>query len=331
MMNEDFFCDLTALFWKYYIMEPTKAHFEEMFSYLSDNLVMIGTGKHEFYTDIEQIMENLSGNLIEAESIKLHVLDEWYECQKISQDVYLVYGGIWVRQHEQEGMESLIEMDTRFSLVYRVKDEKCELLHIHHSIPYTEQKNGEYYPKTLSEKAKEALLLAKMYEAKAELDLMTEIYNNVSFKHHVIEKMKSCDGGAMYVFDLDYFKQVNDTYGHAKGDELLKLFASILKRYFDEKAIIGRMGGDEFAVFEFGLQDKERSIKIIKLMRNDFNYASHRILCECMASFSVGIAFVKKSPSAYSDLYSNADSALYRAKELGRKNYYWYDESEFTG
>lgn len=60
MKDEEFFCNLTALFWKYYILEPTKAHFEEMSSYFSEHLVMIGTGKHEFYTDIHQILESMN-------------------------------------------------------------------------------------------------------------------------------------------------------------------------------------------------------------------------------------------------------------------------------
>lgn len=140
-------------------------------------------------------------------------------------------------------------MDTRFSVLYRKENERFELVHIHHSIPYIEQLSGDYYPKTLSEKAQNAMKMAKLFEKKSEMDLMTEIYNNVSFKHHVIKQMKVCESGNLYLFDLDHFKVVNDTHGHIIGDELLKLFSSTLKKSFDSDTIIGRMGGDEFAEY----------------------------------------------------------------------------------
>lgn len=91
-------------------------------------------------------------------------------------DVFLVYGGIWVRQQEGIETETLIEMDTRFSILYRRQGKKCELIHIHHSIPYAEQQQGEYYPKTLSEKASAAMNLVELFKRKSEIDLMTEIY-----------------------------------------------------------------------------------------------------------------------------------------------------------
>lgn len=323
MKNEERLCNLTAMFWKYYLMEPTKEHFEEIFTYLSDQLVMIGTGKHEFYTNIEQILESLTGNLVEAERISFELLDEWYECQMISQDVYVVYGGIWVRQKERLEGETLIEMDTRFSIIYRKQNEKYEIIHLHHSIPYVEQQNGEYYPKTLRKKIEDAIILAKMFEEKSELDLMTEIYNNISFKHHVSDQLNSSDSGNMYLFDLDHFKVVNDTYGHMKGDELLKLFAGILKRNFESNAIIGRMGGDEFAVFEYEPVEKERAIEKLTRMQNEFNAAAKKILGERTASFSVGVVSMTEEKQQYNTIFSNADKALYRAKQLGRGTYYW--------
>lgn len=326
MKNEEFLCDLTALFWRYYVMEPTKEHFEDIFSYFSDQLVMIGTGKHEFFTSVDQILENLKNNLTEAAKIHFQVLDEWYECRRVSQDVYLVYGGIWVRQEEQ-GDGNLIEMDTRFSVIFCKEGKQFQIVHLHHSIPYVEQLNGEYYPKTLSEKAKEAMNLAKMFEEKSELDLMTEIYNNVSFQRHVSEELALCDRANMYLFDLDYFKAVNDTYGHAKGDELLAAFAALLRQHFDNGAIIGRMGGDEFAVFEGSPGEKAQALERLGDMRKEFSAAVHRLLGEGSVSFSVGIVSGQGQEYEYSAMFSKADQALYRAKQSGRQTYYWDEGS----
>lgn len=328
MENEAFFCNLTALFWKYYILEPTKEHFDEIFSYFSEQLVLIGTGKHEFYTNTTQILDSLKENQVEAESIHFHVLDEWYECLMISPEVYLVYGGIWVRQKKRMEHEALIEMDTRFSVLYRKQNDTCKIIHLHHSIPYIDQQNGEYYPKTLSKQATDAILLAKLFEKKSETDLMTELYNNISFRHRVIQQMAVSNKGTLYLFDLDYFKKVNDTYGHITGDELLKLFSHILKQYFAADAVIGRMGGDEFAVFEFVPLEQTFAIQKITRIQTAFNRAARTILCDATATFSVGIVSLTTEGSSYDDLFITADHALYHAKQLGRQTYCWQDVSK---
>ncbi|MEG0277235.1 MAG: diguanylate cyclase [Coprobacillus sp.] len=324
MNDKEYYCNLTALFWRYYLLEPTQDHFEEIFSYLSEELVIIGTGRHEFYTDFNQILKNMSENQIEAISVNFQVLDEWYECLRIDQEVFLVYGGIWVRQQGQLEDKSLIEMDTRFSVIYRKKGDKSEVIHIHHSIPYAEQQQGEYYPKTLSEKAKVAMNLAEKFKRQSELDLMTEVYNNVSFKHHVIQHMRTKDNGTLYLFDLDYFKSVNDTYGHATGDLLLIEFSRLLKEVFYQNAVIGRVGGDEFAVLEYIPVEKESVIKKINQMQKAFNNAAKGILIQSSSSFSVGIVSVTDQQRLFDNLFSNADKALYSAKKLGRKTHFWY-------
>lgn len=326
MNNEEFLCNLTKIFWQYYILEPTKEHFEEIFSYFSEQLVLIGTGKHEFFTDVSQALNSLEKNQIEATTISFSVLDEWYECLKISPQVYLVYGGLWARQQDHIEHEVIIDMDTRFSMLYRIQNGNWELVHIHHSMPYFEQQNGEYYPKTLSEQAKEAMMMAKLYEKKSELDLMTEVYNNVSFHLYVQEQMNICDMGNMYLFDIDQFKQVNDTYGHMHGDKLLKLFTDLLKQNFNINSIIGRMGGDEFAVFEYRPLNREQTVQKLETMQyNFFNYCN-KTLDHKGASFSVGIVSMTKNQYSFDELYSNADQALYRAKQNGRKTYHWHKE-----
>ena len=104
-----------------------------------------------------------------------------------------------------------------------------KIIHLHHSIPYFDQQNGEYYPHSLSQKAREALELAEEFQRKSELDLMTGVYNQESFRRYTREALLSGQAGTLYVFDLDHFKEVNDTYGHITGDALLKLFSGLLK------------------------------------------------------------------------------------------------------
>ncbi|MEG1302896.1 MAG: diguanylate cyclase [Lachnospiraceae bacterium] len=327
MTDQEFCCSRTKTFWHYYVLKPTKEHFDKIVSYFSEELVLIGTGKHEFFTDLDQMMKNIEQIQSGTEPVCFNVIDEWYECLTISSNVYLVYGGLWARQHELSDSEIPIDMDVRFSVLYRKHNKKWEIIHIHHSIPFAEQQHGEYYPKSLSEKAKEAMSLAKQFEKKSELDLMTELYNNESFKLYAQQQMNVTEVGNMYVFDIDYFKQVNDNHGHMAGDELLKLFSQFLKQNFSDYAIIGRMGGDEFAIFEYIPLDKEDTIQKILSMQKNFEQSAKKMLEHGTASYSVGIAsMIRNHHYTYDTLYANADRALYQAKQVGRQTYYWYDE-----
>ncbi len=73
--------------------------------------------------------------------------------------------------------------------------------------------------------------------------------------------LKTVSYGYFYIFDLDNFKQVNDIFGHVRGDEILIQFSNILTKVFVNDAIIGRLGGDEFAVLNIVINQK-RMLKI---------------------------------------------------------------------
>ena len=79
METGEYLCDLTKRIWQYYLLEPTKENFEELYKLCPENLVMIGTGKHEFFTDVAHAVRDLQKNQLDAASIRFEVLDEWYE------------------------------------------------------------------------------------------------------------------------------------------------------------------------------------------------------------------------------------------------------------
>lgn len=326
MTTEQFLCEKTKLIWDYYLLNSSMENFQKMFADCSEQLVTIGTGKNEYFTSLDQLVENLTGTLNEVPHLHFELLDEWYECLKVAEEVYLVYGGFWAREKNTGCSESLADMDTRFSILYRKKGEKWEILHLHHSMPYAEQQEGEYYPKTLSQKAREALELAKLYQKKSEMDLMTGIYNNETFKYYASKKLEECSHAYLYIFDLDYFKKINDTYGHMTGDGVLKLFARILQRIFPDGVVIGRIGGDEFSVFQCAQnsrQDCERQLS--QMARQYQKEVSEIISYEQCGSYSVGIAEYKASCLSLQDLMVRADQALYRAKRT-RGAACWHDE-----
>ncbi|HEX7639284.1 MAG TPA: diguanylate cyclase [Burkholderiaceae bacterium] len=124
---------------------------------------------------------------------------------------------------------------------------------------------------------------------------------------------------AVIFIDLDGFKQVNDTLGHAAGDELLRQIAQRLQSCLRESDLLGRLGGDEFIVVAEALHDGARnaielSDKLLARMKPPFSVAGR----ELHAGFSAGIALFPGDGETPEQLIANADAAMYVAKQQGR-------------
>ena len=166
-------------------------------------------------------------------------------------------------------------------------------------------------------------------EVQAKRDSLTMLYNHTTGKELINEYLNyknpyaSC---GMMVVDIDYFKSINDVYGHLFGDEVLTETAKLLSMIFDEKDILVRAGGDEFVIF---LKDISHAVLVNKAMqlvkavqKLRFSESSYSMTC------SVGVCFLPENVSGYTyeQLFENADWALYRAKENGRNRYEFCDD-----
>lgn len=132
--------------------------------------------------------------------------------------------------------------------------------------------------------------------------------------------------GALLFIDVDHFKEVNDTYGHAAGDEVLIEVAHRLKEVAGREELVCRFGGDEFLVFLPGANEQElhkRAEAIVSRLKVSIDFEEHTI----PMSGSVGVAFYLKDASDADELIRKADSALYAAKKKGRGCYACYDSS----
>ena len=129
---------------------------------------------------------------------------------------------------------------------------------------------------------------------------------------------------AVMMIDLDRFKHVNDTLGHAAGDELLKQVAERLKRAIDRECEIGRLGGDEFQVILPDIDDRgvlgELASKVISMLRQPYSLEDGR----CVIGASVGIAIVPHDGVSRDEIERAADLALYAAKNGGRGQYRFF-------
>jgi diguanylate cyclase (GGDEF)-like protein len=126
---------------------------------------------------------------------------------------------------------------------------------------------------------------------------------------------------AVLFFDLDHFKLVNDTLGHAGGDRLLRGVAERLSACVRADDTVARVGGDEFMVLFSDLQRSDHAprlaAKVLKALEPPFTIEGETVY----VTASVGLALYPEDGDESDSLMRNADSAMYRAKELGRNNY----------
>ena len=163
----------------------------------------------------------------------------------------------------------------------------------------------------------------------AHTDALTGLLNKVYAEHTISEWLREKDFEdlqALMMIDMDYFKQINDTYGHATGDQVLKIFAGFLKEQFRATDIIGRVGGDEFMILMKNVRlDYSIHLHLQKLYTNLQNIDIPE-LNDQKLSCSIGCAVAPTDAESFSQLYRLADHALYTAKHNGRGRFVIYHD-----
>lgn len=167
---------------------------------------------------------------------------------------------------------------------------------------------------------------------KAVTDPLTGVSNRAGIEQETKAFMTSGRGmGAMFVLDIDYFKNVNDALGHTMGDEVLKDTAKYLCTSFRGRDMVGRLSGDEFMVFTPGLaQMSTIENKADELVRNAVRVVGQDGKT-VPVTISVGVAVYPQHGKDYKTLYQHADLALYQAKEQGRNTWCIYGRTASRG
>lgn len=142
------------------------------------------------------------------------------------------------------------------------------------------------------------------------------------------ELSRHSDGDALLgvmVVDCDEFKTVNDTFGHAAGDELLKKFAERLRASLHHSGLVARIGGDEFAIIAAGINDRAEldrlAAGLLRALREPFLCKGQHVSIGC----SIGISLAPEEGASADELLRNADLALYKAKAKGRNTYCFFE------
>jgi diguanylate cyclase (GGDEF)-like protein/PAS domain S-box-containing protein len=159
-------------------------------------------------------------------------------------------------------------------------------------------------------------------------DPLTDLPNRVVMQKHlemILQRTGRDLTCALFFIDLDRFKPVNDSLGHAAGDELLCAVAQRILGVLRNSDLVSRLGGDEFVVLQAELQEESDSITLVERLLQTLNSPFRVQGMEVSIGASIGIAMAPHDSNDPNLLLHKADLALYRAKSDGRNCYRFYD------
>ncbi|MCD4817537.1 MAG: sigma 54-interacting transcriptional regulator [Candidatus Cloacimonetes bacterium] len=178
----------------------------------------------------------------------------------------------------------------------------------------------------IADQASYVLINALLYE-KANIDSLTGLYLRPYFEDRLnseIQFHKTHNSNfCLLMIDIDFFKNINDSYGHSKGDEVLKKLGCLFKNKFRDSDTCARYGGDEFVVLLANTNKKQAELVAEELLKlvNSSDFSG------IILTISIGISEFDKNTKDLSQLLKQADDALYAAKKTGRNRFKIWDKS----
>ena len=166
----------------------------------------------------------------------------------------------------------------------------------------------------------------------ARFDSLTKLPNRMQFQHllqQALARARRAERAvALLYLDLDRYKEINDTFGHEAGDRTLEILSERLTRALPKEAVLGRLAGDEFAVFIEGLdpQDDERSAtaSLARIVLAEISKTFYVQMHELYLTASIGIAFCPRDAENVIDLIRHADAAMYHSKQSSGNTFAFY-------
>ena len=170
----------------------------------------------------------------------------------------------------------------------------------------------------------------RQLKEKADSDLLTGLGNKLATERRIKEYMADYPDSlaVMFVLDIDNFKKINDTMGHAFGDEVLRELGRQIGVNFRVTDIIGRTGGDEFTIFLKNLKDDSNTIREAQKLEYFFRHFQVGDYVKYSATASIGAAVFPADGSDFETLYKAADAALYKAKKRGKNQLAFFDDRD---
>jgi diguanylate cyclase (GGDEF)-like protein len=158
---------------------------------------------------------------------------------------------------------------------------------------------------------------------RARKDPLTGVYNR-SGEQIIDGKLSLQCSGIFFMIDLDNFKEINDSCGHAAGDHVLTRVAESLDKLVGKDGIVARVGGDEFVVFITENWEVRQITDLAESILNLMDHTDEGYYTVIRVSASIGIAVAPKDGASYEELYNAADKAMYYIKQNSKKGYAFY-------
>ncbi len=156
------------------------------------------------------------------------------------------------------------------------------------------------------------------WERLANTDELTRVLNRRAFLNKVDTSINSAQRTCLLMIDIDHFKRINDSYGHQAGDEVLKNVAKGLQRFVRYHDVVGRLGGEEFAILMPDVTQIEAKAIAHRILTGIADQVIEVGEHSLRVTISIGAAFSQYSGQNWESLFACADSALYQAKDGGR-------------
>ncbi|HEX5429597.1 MAG TPA: EAL domain-containing protein [Patescibacteria group bacterium] len=180
----------------------------------------------------------------------------------------------------------------------------------------------------VSQRKKAEDTLAYHYQHDVLTDLPNRTYLTSRFAESLQESDRARKSVALMLIDLDRFKQINESLGHALGDRLIQEVSLRLRACMSESCVLARLGGDEFGILICNLEREEDEVaKLCNKILEDFKPAFYLDAHELYISPSIGISLYPYDGREPAMLFKNAETALYRAKDYGRNTYQFYTQT----
>ncbi len=195
------------------------------------------------------------------------------------------------------------------------------------TVIYDDKGNAAQFIGSLTDIDKEKKEKSRLI-VQAETDQLTGFLNKISTALKINEIIRDEEEkGALFLFDIDDFKKLNDTYGHHVGDVFLKEFTNKLSISFRTSDILGRVGGEEFILYLSGVGDnkhyiEEKAQQILNICSSIHIEAAPERVFSC----SIGIARCPADGKTYTELYEKADEAMYSVKKSGKNNFAFFEQ-----
>lgn len=170
------------------------------------------------------------------------------------------------------------------------------------------------------QEAHHARVAGQKFYAQATIDDLTSVFNRRHFVEVVRDHLRWRGSNfSLLLLDIDDFKSINDVHGHLSGDQVLIVFSSLLNKVYAGRGIVGRVGGEEFAVFLNGISESD-SLEIAERLRKMIEDSEIYLNGEKQISVtaSAGIVYAGRSGVTFEEMFQLADKALYISKNSGK-------------